>query len=71
MRPGPTPQPNTAREANPRRPNCLTDTNQKKLGSTRWGIADHPRGAMDADDFHDCYLILIKNLPMRSVAIWI
>ena len=28
----------------------MTDTNQKKLGSTLWGIADQLRGAMDADD---------------------
>jgi hypothetical protein len=27
----------------------MTDTNQKKLGSTLWGIADQLRGAMGAD----------------------
>ena len=31
----------------------MTDTNQKKLGSTLWGIADQLRGAMDADDFRN------------------
>ena len=34
----------------------MTDTNQKKLGSTLWGIADQLRGAMDADDFLDYML---------------
>ena len=34
----------------------MTDTNQKKLGSTLWGIADQLRGAMDADDFRDYML---------------
>ena len=27
----------------------MTDTNQKKLGATLWGIADQLRGAMNAD----------------------
>lgn len=31
----------------------MTDTNQRKLGSTLWSIADQLRGAMDADDFRD------------------
>ena len=34
----------------------MTDTNQKKLGSTLWSIADQLRGAMDADDFRDYML---------------
>ena len=34
----------------------MTDTNQKKLGSTLWGIADQLRGTMDADDFRDYML---------------
>jgi len=34
----------------------MTDTNQKQLGSTLWGIADQLRGAMDADDFRDYML---------------
>lgn len=34
----------------------MTDSNQKKLGSTLWGIADQLRGAMDADDFRDYML---------------
>ncbi len=34
----------------------MTDTNQKKLGSTLWAIADQLRGAMDADDFRDYML---------------
>ncbi len=34
----------------------MTDQNQKKLGSTLWGIADQLRGAMDADDFRDYML---------------
>jgi type I restriction enzyme M protein len=34
----------------------VTDTNQKKLGSTLWAIADQLRGAMDADDFRDYML---------------
>ena len=34
----------------------MTDTNQKKLGSNLWGIADQLRGAMDADDFRDYML---------------
>jgi type I restriction enzyme M protein len=34
----------------------MSDTNQKKLGSTLWGIADQLRGAMDADDFRDYML---------------
>ena len=29
----------------------MNDTDQKPLGKTLWGIADHLRGAMDADDF--------------------
>lgn len=34
----------------------MTDTNQKQLGRTLWGIADQLRGAMDADDFRDYML---------------
>ena len=34
----------------------MTDTNQKKLGSTLWAIADQLRGAMNADDFRDYML---------------
>jgi len=34
----------------------MTDTNQKKLGSTLWNIADRLRGAMNADDFRDYML---------------
>ena len=34
----------------------MTDTNQKQLGSTLWGVADDLRGAMDADDFRDYML---------------
>jgi len=34
----------------------MTDTNQKQLGSTLWGIADQLRGAMNADDFRDYML---------------
>jgi len=34
----------------------MTDTNQKKLGSTLWAISDQLRGAMDADDFRDYML---------------
>jgi type I restriction enzyme M protein len=34
----------------------MTDTNQQRLGSTLWGIADQLRGAMDADDFRDYML---------------
>ena len=34
----------------------MTDTNQKQLGNTLWGIADQLRGAMDADDFRDYML---------------
>ncbi|MFJ2677509.1 type I restriction-modification system subunit M [Pseudomonas sivasensis] len=34
----------------------MNDTNQKKLGSTLWAIADQLRGAMDADDFRDYML---------------
>ena len=34
----------------------MSDTNQKKLGSTLWSIADQLRGAMDADDFRDYML---------------
>ena len=34
----------------------MTDTNQKKLGSILWSIADQLRGAMDADDFRDYML---------------
>ena len=37
----------------------MTDSNQKKLGSTLWAIADQLRGAMDADDFRD-------DMPFRS-----
>lgn len=31
----------------------MTDTNQKKLGSTHWSIPDQLREAMDADDLRD------------------
>jgi len=34
----------------------MTDTNQKQLGSTLWGIADQLSGEMDADDFRDYML---------------
>ncbi len=34
----------------------MTATNQKKLGSTLWAIADQLRGAMDPDDFRDYML---------------
>ncbi len=34
----------------------MTETNQKKLGSILWAIADKLRGAMDADDFRDYML---------------
>lgn len=34
----------------------MNDTNRKKLGQTLWAIADHLRGAMDADDFRDYML---------------
>ena len=34
----------------------MTDTTQKQLGKTLWGIADQLRGAMDADDFRDYML---------------
>ena len=34
----------------------MTDTKQKKLGSTLWAIADQLRGAMNADDFRDYML---------------
>ncbi|MBK6291813.1 MAG: type I restriction-modification system subunit M [Ignavibacteria bacterium] len=34
----------------------MPETNQIKLGSTLWGIADQLRGAMDADDFRDYML---------------
>ncbi len=29
----------------------MTDTNQKQLGKTLWGIADQLGGAMDADNY--------------------
>lgn len=34
----------------------MTDTIQKQLGKTLWGIADKLRGAMNADDFRDYML---------------
>ncbi len=34
----------------------MTEQNQKQLGNTLWSIADHLRGAMDADDFRDYML---------------
>ena len=34
----------------------MTESNQKQLGNTLWGIADQLRGAMDADDFRDYML---------------
>ena len=34
----------------------MTDTQQKQLGATLWGIADKLRGAMNADDFRDYML---------------
>ncbi len=50
-----------------RPPTAMTDTNQKKLGSTLWGIADQLRGAMDADDFRDYMLsFLFLRYPPSS-----
>ncbi|WP_024668149.1 type I restriction-modification system subunit M [Pseudomonas syringae] len=37
----------------------MNDSNQKKLGSTLWAIADQLRGAMDADDFRDYMLAFL------------
>ncbi|WP_335870909.1 type I restriction-modification system subunit M [Bacillus sp. 2205SS5-2] len=34
----------------------MTDTQQKQLGATLWGIADKLRGSMNADDFRDYML---------------
>ncbi|MDH0291344.1 type I restriction-modification system subunit M [Pseudomonas sp. GD04087] len=34
----------------------MIEQNQKQLGNTLWAIADHLRGAMDADDFRDYML---------------
>jgi type I restriction enzyme M protein len=34
----------------------MTESNQKQLGKTLWGIADQLRGAMNADDFRDYML---------------
>jgi type I restriction enzyme M protein len=34
----------------------MTNTNQRQLGNLLWSIADHLRGAMDADDFRDYML---------------
>lgn len=34
----------------------MTDTQQKQLGATLWGIADKLRGVMNADDFRDYML---------------
>jgi len=34
----------------------MTETQQKQLGATLWGIADKLRGAMNADDFRDYML---------------
>ena len=34
----------------------MTEANQKQLGNILWSIADHLRGAMDADDFRDYML---------------
>lgn len=34
----------------------MTETTQKQLGNTLWSIADHLRGAMNADDFRDYML---------------
>lgn len=34
----------------------MTEQDQKKLGSILWAIADHLRGAMNADDFRDYML---------------
>ena len=47
----------------------MTDTNQKKLGSTPWGIADQLRGAMDADDLRSAVgLRSIKSTRINFVA---
>jgi hypothetical protein len=47
----------------------MTDINQKKLGSTSWGIADQLRGEMDADDFRSATgLRLIKSKRIHFVA---
>ena len=37
----------------------MTTQENHKLGKTLWGIADHLRGAMDADDFRDYMLSFI------------
>ena len=43
----------------------MTDTNQKKLGSTLWAIADPLRGAMDADDFRD--IMLFRSAESKRI----
>ena len=45
----------------------MTDTNQKQLGKTLWGIADQLRGAMDADDFRD---YMLSFLFLRYLAVF-
>ena len=37
----------------------MTDSNQKQLGKILWNIADHLRGAMNADDFRDYMLAFL------------
>ena len=37
----------------------MTTQENHKLGKTLWSIADHLRGAMDADDFRDYMLSFI------------
>jgi len=45
----------------------MTDTNQKQLGKTLWGIADQLRGAMNADDFRD-YMLSFLFLRWRLIS---
>ena len=37
----------------------MTENNQKQLGKTLWSIAEHLRGAMNADDFRDYMLVFL------------
>jgi len=37
----------------------MTERDQKQLGKTLWNIADHLRGAMNADDFRDYMLAFL------------
>jgi type I restriction enzyme M protein len=37
----------------------MTDNDQKQLGKVLWNIADHLRGAMNADDFRDYMLAFL------------